>query len=278
VGFAGVEHNGIKLDTAWWARFDGVRERLLLRLVQEVDRFGIFDGLTFKHQRFHRLLAHLRIPWERTQEGGTRLLLEADYFRDQAELYPILAPLHLLRQTLTKLRKPKLSIGPDGRNRTLLGPWGTVTGRNAFSTNKSIFGPDRWTRFTILPPGGSALAYVDWSAQEIGIAAFLSGDNNLLQTYLARDPYLHFGKLTGSLPEDAERGSVAVEQLRDKIKILFLGMGYGMGLRGLVWRLGGDRTLAERMWQLHHQLYAVFWRWVQRTLDAFGRRHRRRAS
>jgi hypothetical protein len=262
-----IETNGIPVDLHWWERLNRVREPLLLRLVKEVDRFGIYDGVTFKHKRFYRLLARLQIPWERTSEGGTQLKLEGEYFRDQAELYPVLQPLHLLRETLKKLHEPKLCIGPDGRNRTLLGPWGTVTGRNAFSTTKCIFGPDRWTRNTIVPPPGSALAYVDWSAQEIGIAALLSGDPNLLQTYLAPDPYLHFGKLAGLLPADAERESATVELMRDKIKILFLGLGYGMRLPGLVWRLGGDCALAERMWRLHHQLYADFWRWVQRTLD-----------
>lgn len=85
-----IEYNGIPLDVAWWDRFNAVREPLLLRLVKEVDRFGVYDQLTFKQSRFRRLLTHLRIPWERTHEGGKQLLLEAEYFRDQATTYPIL--------------------------------------------------------------------------------------------------------------------------------------------------------------------------------------------
>jgi hypothetical protein len=152
-----IEYHGVPLDGAWWDRFARVRKPLLLRLVKELDRFGIFEGLVFKQKRFARLLAALRIPWERT-ESGKRLLLQDDYFRDQAELYPILGHLHRLRTTISKLKDPALTCGPDGRNRVILGPHGTVTDRNAYSTNQSIFGPDRWTRFTILPSEGNALA------------------------------------------------------------------------------------------------------------------------
>jgi hypothetical protein len=261
-----IEYWGVPLDAGWWERFARVREPLLLRLVGGLDRFGIFEGLVFKQKRFAHLLARLRIPWEYT-ESGKRLLLEDDYFRDQASTYPILRHLHLLRTTLSKLKDPKLTIGPDGRNRTILGPHGTVTDRNAYSTNQGIFGPDRWTRFTIMPPEGSALAYVDWSAQEIGIAAFLSKDQRLIETYLSPDPYLYFAKMTGLLGRDAERGADDVEALRDKVKILFLGTNYGMSLYGLGLRLGGDRALAQRMWRAHHAAYPDFWRWVQRSLD-----------
>jgi DNA polymerase-1 len=152
-----IEHYGVPLDALWWERFAQVRKPLLLRLVRELDRFRIFEELTFKHKRFARLLAALRIPWERT-ESGKRLLLQDDYFRDQAELYTpglraaypgkpeiylVLRHLHLLRTTISKLKDPALTCGPDGRNRALLGPHGTVTDRNAYSTNQSIFGPDR---------------------------------------------------------------------------------------------------------------------------------------
>jgi hypothetical protein len=115
-------------------------------------------------------------------------------------------------------------------------------------------------------PPKAALAYVDWSAQEIGIAAFLSKDPRLIETYLSPDPYLHFAKMTGLLREDAVRGTADVERLRDQVNILFLGTNYGMTLHGLVIRLGGNRELAARMWRMHHECYPVFWRWVQRRL------------
>ena len=42
-----------------------------------------------------------------------------------------------------------------------------------------------------------AVAYVDWSQQEFGIAASLSGDAAMMEAYRSGDPYLTFGKQAG---------------------------------------------------------------------------------
>jgi hypothetical protein len=62
--------------------------------------------------------------------------------------YPQIGPLRELRYSISKLRLNDLAIsGIDGRNRTLLGPYGSKTGRNQASTSRYIFGPAKWTRF-----------------------------------------------------------------------------------------------------------------------------------
>jgi hypothetical protein len=63
--------------------------------------------------------------------------------------------------------------GSDDRNRCMLSAF-AVTGRNTPSNTKFIFGPAVWLRFLITPPP-AGLAYIDYSQQEIGIAAALSG-------------------------------------------------------------------------------------------------------
>ena len=113
-----------------------------------------------------------------TGRGPTtgRLQLDQDTFRDMAKRYPQLEPLKELRHSLSELRLEKLAVGPDGRNRTLLSPFGARSGRNTPSNNKFIFGPSVWLRGLIKPPRGRALAYIDWKSQEVFIAAALSGD------------------------------------------------------------------------------------------------------
>ena len=63
----------------------------------------------------------------------------ADTFRDMAT-YPQLAPLRDLRHALGELRLEKLAVGPDGRNRVLLFPFGARTGRNTPSNQSSSSG------------------------------------------------------------------------------------------------------------------------------------------
>ena len=87
-----------------------------------------------------------------------------------------LRSLHELRHSLGSMRLHKFEVGIDGRNRTLLSPFRSKTGRNQPSNSKFILGPLKWLRSLIEPKEGWGIAYIDWSQQEFGIAAALSGD------------------------------------------------------------------------------------------------------
>jgi DNA polymerase-1 len=95
-----------------------------------------------------------------------------------------------LRSGLSDMRLSDLAVGHDGRNRTILSAFGSKTGRNQPSNSKYIFGPSVWLRGLIKPPPGHGLAYVDWSQQEFGIAAALSGDPTMRAAYRTGDPYI----------------------------------------------------------------------------------------
>ena len=56
----------------------------------------------------------------------------------------------------------------------MLGAFGSSTGRNTPPSSRYIFGPSTWVRSLIKPAKGKAVAYIDWSNQEIWIAAHLS--------------------------------------------------------------------------------------------------------
>src|SRR5262249_51747167 len=157
-------------------------------LVNRVDKnYGVFDGTTFRAGLFAGYCVDNGIDWPRTETG--RLRLDQETFRDMARRYPQLKPLKDLRHSLSELRLEKLAVGPDGRNRVLLSPLGTQTGRNAPSTNRFILGPSVWLRGLIKPSRGRAVAYIDWSSQEVFIAAALSGDTALMDAASSSDPY-----------------------------------------------------------------------------------------
>src|SRR5262249_10646782 len=75
------------------------------------------------------------------------------------------------------------------------------------SNSKYIFGPSVWLRGLIKPPRGHGIAYVDWSQQEFGIAAALSGDLTMQAAYHSGDPYLAFAKQAGAVPPDATKAT-----------------------------------------------------------------------
>ena len=196
---AAIEHNGIPIDvstlTVLRARWTDIQDAL----ISDIDAdYGVFDGRTFRTSRFEAFLTRHDIPWPRLESGA--LDLDRDTFRQMAKSYPIISPLRELRHALSEMRLNDLAVGHDARNRTLLSMFSSKTGRNQPSNSKYIFGPSAWLRGLIKPSPGHAVAYIDWSNQEFGIAAKLSGDNKMLEAYQSGDPYLAFGKQCGKLP------------------------------------------------------------------------------
>jgi hypothetical protein len=141
-----------------------------------------------------------------------------------------------LRSSLSKLRLNSLRVGSDGRNRTLLSPYGSKTGRNQPSTTSYVFGPAKWIRHLIAPPPGRALVYRDYKQQEMKIAAVVSGDSELLAACESGDVYLGIAKQLGLAPPDARPETHSA--LRNMFKTVVLGITYGLGARMLAARTG----------------------------------------
>ena len=233
-------------------------------LITRIDRhYGLFEGRTFKADRFARWLAAYHIPWPRLPSGA--LALDDDTFREMARFYRAVAPIAELRYALSKMRLADLAIGPDGRNRSLLSAFRAKTGRNAPSTSEFIFGPAVWLRGLIEPAPGYGLAYIDWSQQEFGIAAVLSGDETMRRAYESGDPYLAFAKQAGAIPPEGTKASHRA--IRDQFKACALAVQYGMGAESLASRIGQPVAQARELLRLHRELYRVFWRWSDAAVD-----------
>jgi DNA polymerase I-like protein with 3'-5' exonuclease and polymerase domains len=183
-----------------------------------------------------------------------------------AKAYPQIEPLRQLRYIRDKLRSIQLSVGGDGRNRTVLWPFSSKTSRTQPKAKHWIFSPSVWLRFLIKPEPGKALAYIDYSSMEFAAAAALSdghtgASNPMLELYKSGDPYLNFGKIIGLIPPDAIRKTPGVEVIRDRLKVLCLGVQYGMQRATLATRLGVSELEAHEMLQMHRGLFSQYWYW-----------------
>jgi hypothetical protein len=261
---AAVEHNGVPVDTEMVAKLWEHWEAIQDDLIAAVDTdYGVYDGRTFKMERFARWLVANNIPWPRLESG--QLDLQDDTFRQQARSHPAVAPLRELRSSLSELRLSNLFVGADGRNRTLLSPFRSRTGRNQPSNAKFIFGPSTWIRSLIKPPPGHGVAYIDWSQQEFGIAAKLSGDQAMMDAYLSGDPYLAFAKQAGAVRPDATKESHKNE--RELYKQCVLGVQYGMQAESLAGRIGKPPIVARELLLAHRTTYRQFWKWSDAVVD-----------
>ena len=261
---ARMERTGIPVDIGTLERLRRHWSSIKLDLINAIDAdYGVFEGTVFKEGLFAGYLADRGIDWPRTPSG--RLATDRDTFRDMAKTSPFLEPLRELRTSLAELRLEKLAVGPDGRNRVLLSPFGASSGRNTPSNSKFMFGPAVWLRGLIQPPPGRALAYIDWSSQEVYIAAQLSGDRALLDAVLSGDPYLFFAKLAGLAPPDATKESH--KQIRDLCKTCVLGTNYGMQAPSLANRTGLSVIEAEDVLRRMARTFPVFTEWADRVSE-----------
>jgi DNA polymerase-1 len=117
----------------------------------------------------------------------------------------------------------------------------------------------------VKPPSGHGLAYIDYTSQEIGIAAALSGDANMITAYQSGDVYLAFAKQAGLAPPDATKATH--KDVRDRCKAVVLGVNYGMGAEGLAQRIGVPPVVARDLLALHRRTYPTFWRWSEAAVD-----------
>jgi hypothetical protein len=234
--------------------------RIAAELVQaqgngEVDYSG---PMRFSTERWRDYLIRESIPWPRLDSGA--LALDDDTFREMAKAHPTeVGPIRELRYTLGQLRLNELAVGADARNRCFLSAFASRTGRNQPSNSRFIFGPSTWLRSLIKPGPGRAVAYVDWSQQELAIAAALSGDRRMQEAYTSGDFYLTFAKMAGAVPVEATKRTHAAE--REQFKTVSLGVLYGLSAEGLARKLDVPACRGRELLRMHQETFRTFWAW-----------------
>lgn len=260
---ARIERTGIPIDAPLHQKLVANWEPIKGHLITEVDRaYGVYENGSFRQAKFNAYLQAHGIPWPRLASGA--LALDDKTFDEQARSHPQLRPLYELRSTLFRLRLSDISVGADHRARCLLSAFQAVTGRNQPSASKFIFGPARWIRGLVREQEGRALAYCDWSTQEMAIAAGLSGDERMAEDYASGDVYLAFAKANHLVPADATKETHA--DFREVCKAIVLGTNYGMGPETMAFKAGISKAEARELLRLHKVTYPKFWRWSDDTV------------
>ena len=234
--------------------------------IYNIDADGSCDWSTW---RFEQWLRSVDITyWPRLDSG--ELQIDGDAFKImygvQSEADPNLGrkieEIHALRDSLSVIIRSRIPIGPDGRNRPSLFPFGTATGRNAHA--KSLYNAHASMRSFMKSSASKILLYLDWRTQEVGVAAACSGDERLAEDYAAGDVYFALAKMCGLTHEtDLNRWKASLEGKlqRQRMKPLQLGINYGMGVRSLARGLDRHPMIASEVLTRHQQRYPVYWAW-----------------
>ena len=266
---ARMERNGTPLDTDTLHRLRANWAPLKTALVETiVAEYPVYTegpaGYRLDQAKLQQWALLNGIAWPRSDTG--RLKTDKETLRKLEKAFPIVASIREVQSHLGAMILNDLHVGPDGRNRTLLSPFHTHTGRNQPSTSRFIYGPGVWVRFLIKPEPGRAVAYLDWSSQEIAVSGALSGDTLLMDDYASGDPYIRFARAAGTVPPDATKETH--EKQRDQVKQVVLGTNYGMQGRSVAAKAGIWLHEALALLKQHRGRYKTFWAWSQRVIDA----------
>jgi hypothetical protein len=225
-------------------------------------RYGVFPDGKWDRKAAERYLEDQKMldVWPTTNTGA--LSFDKEVMRDMCRLYPKLDLLREAKVSVSKVRPIDLPIGDDNRCRSPLYPFGTVTGRNA--PRRFPFSPATWTRPLIRAFPGRAIAYCDYSGQELALGACYSNCGNMLGAYVSGDFYLATAKAFGIAPPDATKQHPA----RDGAKTLCLGLNYGMTVVGLAHRLNIGYAEAADLVAKHRAAYPEFWAFADAMVDA----------
>jgi hypothetical protein len=255
------------IDVVLWDLVQEHKVAVVRALVRQFDPsqnspYPIYtDEGEFTYERFERWLAYEQSQgriagWPRLDSG--RLDLSSDPFGIMGNV-PGIDELHALRDCLSFINKARLPIGPDGRNRPSLFPFGTASSRNAHA--RSPYNAHAAVRsFMKFPPEATGL-YLDWRTQEVGVAADRSGDQNLINDD-AGDIYHALAKLCGLTNEpNPQRWKRDQSEQRERMKPLQLGINYGMGVPSLARGLDRHPLIASEVIERHKRRYPRFWQW-----------------
>jgi DNA polymerase-1 len=286
-----MEHHGVPIDMEVFqqltdkATWNAVRDAV----VPAIDaRYGVYvrnaaGDWSFSMEQFIAYLERAGITGWPLLESG-QLNMRRKTFEEMSKGWPQLEELRQLRYARDKMRRVKLAVGADGRNRTVLWPFKSKTSRTQPKASQWIFSPAVWLRSLIKPGRGMAVAYVDYSSMEFLLAASLSDGhcgsaNNMLDMYRSGDPYMSFAKRVGAIPEYVTKAMFEQPEcaqyaiVRERYKVMLLAVQYGMMVETLAARLGVSTFEAHEMLGQHHELFSQYWSWSQLANSIDRRRH-----
>jgi DNA polymerase I-like protein with 3'-5' exonuclease and polymerase domains len=155
------------------------------------------------------------------------------------------------------------TIAADGYARIGLGSFWTRTGRNQPFGEDRVFLPSlpQWLHGLIKPPNGWACVELDWVAQEVAIAAALSGDQNMIADYLRGDCHTAFAIRSGLITDETtpeERSIIRNKQAKPVV----LGSNYGMSPYGIQHKTKRSWGWAKHIHRQHREVYRQFHSWL----------------
>jgi DNA polymerase-1 len=247
---AAMTWDGVRVAAEDRQRLREACQRLLGRLGEELRRLGL-DNFN-SHPRLRAFFDAEGVLELFRSPGGYSFdddHLEAAEARHGA--VPLIRAARKVRRLLADRAFTGELVGADGRLHPEHHQLGAASGRNSMSW-PNIGGIGRALRPVVTAEAGFAVGEVDLSQIEVGIAAAVYGDPDLVAMFNGGDVYSAMARRyhAGELPPEAasmpdRTFKKAYRRHRDRMKVFTLGIIYNITSAGLSVLLDIDRTRAQ---------------------------------
>lgn len=241
-------------------------------------------SFTLKTNAFDELIENigLGLVWKRT-ETGEHYSKESEYIEKMAKNNPALDLLYDTFRTLNhiSLKTDLRKYYNDGYVKPPVLLFSQATGRSSPKPSQGfILNMSPWLRTALIHPHkGEKFVGMDWSQQEIAIAARLSGDERMLEIYESGDPYIALAVRAGSVPSNATKSSHP--EARKNFKAVQLGISYGKAIPSLsvdiytnyyvdgypTKSLEDSTVIATEIYEWHKSYFHVYWEWLEKCIQ-----------
>ena len=228
----------------------------------------VFQGDSFSRASFFAWCMEVGIAWPAetsSTTGKPYQSLKDETLKEMETRHPFIGQVRQVRKTLNSLGGRTLVLDSVLRRHFFsTSVFRSVTGRN--QPKQFIFSGPKWLRFLIVPESPDhVLVYVDYTAQEVGLAAVLSGDEAMRAIYETSDCHMAFAIRAGAAPLGATKKTHAA--IRKRYKTVCLGVQYGQTAFGISSRLGITFQEAEVLLGEYRRLFPRFSDWSEGTVQ-----------
>jgi hypothetical protein len=158
-------------------------------------------------------------------------------------------------------------IGADGCVRPYMGIYGAQSGRSQPGAKYFLPLKSKVFRALLRPPEGKIIFGADLSAEEVLVAACVSGDKVMEKAYDSSDYYIKVGQDLGLIPEGATKSTHPAE--RSIVKALALGLSYLKGPRALAKDLNCSEGRAEELVDSYWNNFCIYADYVDEGIRAY---------
>ena len=263
---AKVEHNGMHIDNDLFNKFQDQYERVKNEMIDEINsKIDVYENHTFSNKKFKLFINQLGLleRWPKTETG--KLKTTDKVIHSFAQEHKAIDEFYLCKEFVDSNKLKGAVVGPDGKARTPLNMFGTVTGRTNPSTSRYPFSAPKFFRNILKPLKDHVYVYADYATQEPCIAAYLSNDQNMIEAYNSDDMYLYAPIKAGMLPGHANKKKFPKQ--RDLYKRALLASMYGQKEGSLSVALNIPFDHAAKLLVDITTSYDTYFKWVERKVN-----------